>query len=465
MTGFERARAVADAVLYEGYVLYPYRASSSKNQVRFQWGVLMPPDVVARDSSERTTSRTEVVVEGRQAQLTVRVRCLQLQRRDVQRRDGAGFVAADRVETATASHVAWDEAVEQETELRVLLAEDGRHRHPWRIPGGRDTEPLVDAGVEVGRLVRTREPVEVEVTVEVHRPHTPYGVAWVAVDVTNTTPPGGHEPGPGPARAEGLRRAAIAAHLLLGVEDGAFVSLLEPPRWAGAFVAACRNEGTFPVLTGNPGDTSTMLSSPIILYDHPQVAEQSESVFFDALEVDELLSLRTMTLSEEEKREVRGTDPRTAALLDQVDSMPADLWDRLHGTVRYLDSMTAPRTVVETAGDQLAAQAAQVPWWDPGADASVDPEVDTVLVGDVEVRRGSRVVLRPGARRADAYDLFLAGREATVAAVHRDVDEGCHLAVTIDDDPGADLKDRLGRYLYFAPDEVEPLRPGSGVPR
>jgi hypothetical protein len=99
-------------------------------------------------------------------------------------------------------------------------------------------------------------------------------------------------------------------------------------------------------------------------------------------------------------------------------------------------------------------------------DASVDPDRDSVQVGQVEVRRGSRVVLRPGDRRADAYDLFLAGRPATVAGVFTDVDGAVHLAVTLDDDPGADLKLAHGRYLYFAPDEVEPLRvPSEGAPR
>ena len=58
MNPVEAARAVADAVLYEGYVLYPYRASAAKNRVRWQWGVLMPADVVAVDPSERSTARS-----------------------------------------------------------------------------------------------------------------------------------------------------------------------------------------------------------------------------------------------------------------------------------------------------------------------------------------------------------------------------------------------------------------------
>ena len=306
----------------------------------------------------------------------------------------------------------------------------------------------------MGRLLRTREPVRLGVTMTVARPASPYGVVQVGVQVRNLTPATEQ---PGDTRPAWLRRALVAAHLLLGIDGGRFVSQLDPPEWAKGYVAECTNEGAFPVLA-NPGEDATvMLSSPIILYDHAHVAPESASAFFDALEVDELLSLRTMTLSEEEKREARGTDPRTAALLDEVDAIGPDLWDRLHGTVRYVDAMTSPSDVpVPEPGSP------ETPWWDPGADSSVDPETDTIPIGGVEVGRGSRVVLRPGRRRADAFDMFLAGREATVAAVFHDVDSGRHLAVTIDDDPGADLKDAHGRYLYFAPDEVEPLRSRAG---
>ena len=74
MTALEHARAVADAVLYEGYVLYPYRASAPKNRVRWQWGVLMPADVVERDKSERSWNRTDLVVDGRATSLRATVR-------------------------------------------------------------------------------------------------------------------------------------------------------------------------------------------------------------------------------------------------------------------------------------------------------------------------------------------------------------------------------------------------------
>jgi hypothetical protein len=424
-------------------MLYPYRASAPKNRVRWQWGVLMPEDVVAADGSERSAIRSDVVLDGRAPSLRLTVRFLQVQQRYVENAMGE---RVDRLDRGDATYVPWDEAREREVELDVPV--EGDLEVTVDVPGGTEVEEL--AG---GRLVRVCEPLRVEVATRAERPVTPYAVTTVSVRVRNRTRPAGR---PTTDRASWLRRALVACHVLLEAEGAAFVSQLDPPQWAKGFVGACVNAGVFPVLAGPRDEAGTMLCSPIILYDHPQLAPESESAFFDGLEIDELLSLRTMTLSEEEKREARGTDPRVAALLDEVDHMPDELWDRLHGSVRYLD--TLPRL----APPPEPAPALDVPWWDPGADASVDPESDTIRIASVDVRRGSRVILRPGSRRADAYDLFLAGRHATVAAVLRDVDGRTHLAVTVDDDPGADLKLAHGRYLYFAPDEVEPLAEVAG---
>ncbi|MEV4196534.1 hypothetical protein AB0J65_34880, partial [Streptomyces toxytricini] len=96
------------------------------------------------------------------------------------------------------------------------------------------------------------------------------------------------------------------------------------------------------------------------------------------------------------------------------------------------------------------------PWWDPAADTAA-PAPEPVVVGGVPVGPGSRVVLRPGLRRTDAQDLFLLGSTALVEAVLHDVDGAVHLAVTVDGDPGADVRRAQGRFLYFQPDEVTPL--------
>jgi hypothetical protein len=197
-----------------------------------------------------------------------------------------------------------------------------------------------------------------------------------------------------------------------------------------------------------------MLSSPIILYDYPQIAPESPGELFDGTEIDEILTLRTMALTEDEKREARATDTRAAQVIDRVDAMPPEMMDRLHGAIRYLRG---------TGGGESSARAGTqestgVPWWDPGIDGSVAPESDVVWIHGVAVCGGSRVRLRPGARRADAQDLFLEGRMAKVEAVVSDVDDETYLAVTLEDDPAADLQQAHGRFLYFRPDEVEPVR-------
>ena len=111
---------------------------------------------------------------------------------------------------------------------------------------------------------------------------------------------------------------------------------MDPPEFARAAVARCCNVGTYPVLAGPPGHDDLMLSSPIILYDHPEVAPESQGDLFDATEIDEILALRVLTLTDDEKAEARGTDARAAAILDRCDAMPPEVWGRLHGAIRSL---------------------------------------------------------------------------------------------------------------------------------
>jgi hypothetical protein len=164
-------------------------------------------------------------------------------------------------------------------------------------------------------------------------------------------------------------------------------------------------------------------------------------------------------MTDEEKAEARSTDPRAAGLLDRLDGLPPEMLEKMHGAIRYLAPAAGPvprQPEVAGPGEYTVPQPS-APWWDPGADASVSPETDHVMVGSVRVAKGSRVTMRPGSRRADAQDLFLAGREALVEAVLFDVDGQVHLAVTPDADPLlADLQRSHGRFLYFSPDEIEP---------
>jgi hypothetical protein len=429
------AREIADAVLYEGYLLYPYRASARKNQIRWQWGVLVPPAYAAAGHGEHASSHSECMVEpGIDPLLHIRLRFLQLQHRS----GGDGTVPE------------FDEAVEHEVDAVLSVSEllDNEQVVPVSIAGGTET-------TEDG-LTRQRWPLLGEIRLSAQRLEGPYGVMRLAVEVVNTAQWSDPEAG----RHLALRHSLIAAHTVLAVTDGEFISMIDPPEWAKPAIKSCRNERTWPVMIGEAGRRDVILISPIILYDYPAIAPESPGELFDGTEIDEILTLRTMTLTDEEKAEARATDERARKLMDRVDSMPPEMLDKLHGAIRYLGETPATRKEPDSV-ETLTTPG--TPWWDPGADASVDPDTDSVVIEGVEVAKGSKVLLMPGQRRSDAQDMFLEGRTATVAAVLLDVDGNTHVAITVDDDPGAEISAAHGRFRYFAPDELKPLGDPSGA--
>jgi hypothetical protein len=425
----DSVRKIADAVLYEGYILYPYRASAQKNRSRWQFGVVMAPGYAAAEESETSFTRAECVLEhSGQPAVRVLLRFLQVQRR-----------TSDGDSPAVES---WDEAVEREVEVgadAAALFGDGAVEE-FTIEGGEDREQVDD-----GWVVRRREPLAGAVTVRAAEVPGPWRALKLQVRVENRT-----DLGSAPRRREdALPTSLVAAHTIITVDGGKFLSMTDPPEWARPAVAGCRNEGGWPVLADPDG--RVMLSSPIILYDHPELAAESPGELYDGTEIDEILTLRTLALSADEKAEARATDPRAAALLDRVESMDPQVMARLHGTLRSpRPAGPAEPPVLTEAGET------SVPWWDPDTDASVSPDTDSVTIGGRQIARGSLVRLRPGARRADAQDMFLVGRVAEVQAVLYDVEDNPYLAVSLAGQPDQDLRIAHGRFLYFSTDEVEP---------
>ncbi len=432
-----RARTIADAVLYEGYLLYPYRASSSKNQSRWQFGVLGPPGAADAGIGEDDTMSTQFLVQpGTGAELTLVVRFLHLQRRRAERDlGGQNYQPVDELTTASGSWLTWDEAVESEFSLGPMEFADPAQPWSWPIVAAAACD--IEA-VDGGRLVRERQEVRATVTVSVEAVGV---VDRVSVTVRNTGTSAA-------TKEEAIATSLIGTHVIGEAVGGEFVSLLEPPDAAEAAASQCRQHRCWPVLAGPPGDNDLLLISPIILYDHPEVAEQSEGALYDSTEIDEILTLRVMTMTDAEKAQARATDPLAAQIIDRCDNMSPEAMQRLHGVLRDPRSDTGAGLIPEIPEG--------VDWWDPLADNAVRPDVDAVLVNGVRVACGSRVRLRPG-RRADAQDMFFAGRTARVTSVHEDVDGEQHVGVVVEDDPAADLHEWYGRYLYFSPDEIEPL--------
>jgi hypothetical protein len=212
-------------------------------------------------------------------------------------------------------------------------------------------------------------------------------------------------------------RSMLSVHTLLGVHRGAFLSLLDPPDAYKAAAAACKNIGTWPVLAGREGERTLMFSSPIILYDYPQIAPESAGDLFDGTEIDEILTLRVLTLSEEERKEVCAGDDRARGILERTEALPPEALAKMHGAIRGLRNASK-----------------------------------------LEFREGDRVRLRPR-KKADIFDIALEGKIAIVESVERDFENNVHLAVTVEDDPGREfgVARQIGHRFFFGPEEVELL--------
>jgi hypothetical protein len=393
---FAAAERVADAVLYEGYALYPYRPSAAKNQFRWQFGVLAPR-APHDDDGEPWFAQTECLIDrgpgAIDTTLTVCVRCL---------RPGASGVES------RAAH-AWLEGVPRTIELEGIDLTGLPFSRAFSLDLSVAAVLTVEAR-QVDGSVKVDELVKLRLRLENHEP-------WQDEFAAD--------------RDAMLQRSLVGTHLLLAVEGGTFVSLLDPPQEAAGAAAGCENRHTWPVLVGDRGRRDLMLSSPIVLYDFPAVAKESPGDLCDAAEIDEILSLRIMTMTDEEKAEARETDSRVRALLDRVEAVGPDALSALHGTMRSADFFNPPGTP--------------------------SPEQASVVVGGRCVEKGTHVTLRPN-RRADAMDMFLRDRAATVAGVYRDVDDRIYVAVTVDDDPAAALHESFGRFFYFDPEELEVVR-------
>jgi hydrogenase maturation protease len=342
----ELVKRIADAVLYEGYILYPYRPSV-KNRQRWTFGGLYPEAYCqAPGGADAWSSQTECLVQGdERTALEATVRFLHLTDRRVGEfvpplarwPDGPEppFRPVEVLQVDERQFHAWQEAEEREVSvggLELGAALDRPRRGAFVFPGGRRLEPLLGpSGEVVGVLAREQQTVDG--LVEVTAARAAEGLFRVTLRVLNRTP---LEGGTARSRDEALLRSLVSTHAILGVHRGEFVSLLDPPEPWRAAAAACRNVGTWPVLVGEAGETDTMLSSPIILYDYPQLAPESPGDLFDGTEIDEILTLRILTLTDEEKRLAAAVDERARALLARTEGLAGEQLARLHGAVRSL---------------------------------------------------------------------------------------------------------------------------------
>ena len=382
---------IARAILYEGYLLYPYRPSALKNQQRWNFGVLYPAAWAANQTgSDRSYFQMDcLAVGGAEARVETSVRFLQLVLRN----------SGERV---------WQKGIEREVTDEPLslteLAASARLQH-------------FSFGKAYGQI---------EITATSIRGH----LFRITVRVRNTSDCLTQ------SRDHALLHSLASAHTVLQIRGGEFISQTDPPEDYRADAAACQNTGVWPVLVGENSSRDTMLGSPIILYDYPQVAPESPGDLFDSTEIDEILILRILTLSDQEKEELRRSDERARRILERLETSPPEHLLNLHGTMRGITPLR---------DDAWSA-------WDTSQHARV-----CNAVPHSSLNKGDRVRLRPR-KRADIFDTLLAGKIAFIEAVEVDFEGIIHFAVVLEDDPGRDLGEarQAGHRFFFSAEELEP---------
>ena len=315
---------IADAVLYEGYILYPYRPSAVKNQQRWNFGVVCPPSYEsAQQGTESSTMQTECLIEVDSSTTTdVKVRFLHLLLREL------GENVADCQLPRT-----WQEALPREVVVpQVKIGElESPHSVKFHFPASRTTERLDQASS--GVIIRTQHTLDGEIEITANRQSAMDNVQLVKLSVVirnHTAFPEANDK----SRDDALMRSFVSTHTILEAQRGSFVSLLDPPANYKAATSECINLGTYPVLVGDEGSRDCVLSSPIILYDYPQIASQSAGDLFDGTEIDEILTLRIMSLTDDEKREMRSADELARKLLERTESMSPEQLMNLHGVMK-----------------------------------------------------------------------------------------------------------------------------------
>ena len=439
---------IVDAVLYEGYILYPYRPSSKKNRRRFTFGRVYPHAYsVAQKGAEPFAMRTEclAISEAAHARIEVSVRFLQVMAREVlesqeplpelpKNLEKSSLKVVPELQIEDQVYSTWQEAVEREVNLPMKYLDQIYGvgcRLPFDFPSSSSLETIKNGQGSIAGLIRRRGETlvgAIELATETLNP----GVVKITANIVNQTP---IPEGDLESQDAVLMRSFVSAHTVLHLEGAEFVSSLDPPPALHEFSRSCKNEGTWPVLVGEEatGDRSTMLSSPIILYDYPKIAPESPGELFDGTEIDEILTLRVMTMTDAEKEEMRRSDERARQILERTESLSEDQLLRMHGAVRELRSFET-----DFFGKER--------------------RVEVVEANGVRLRAGDRVKIRPKSK-ADIIDIAVQGKTATIEAIEQDAENRIHLALVLDEDPGKDLgfMRQPGHRFFYTVDEVEPL--------
>ena len=328
----------------------------------------------------------------------------------------------------------WQEAIEREARTPRQPLDSLANQMlsvPFQFLGSLAFDPIRDGQSQViGAIIRRQQSVQGTINIAVQR--VDREVFKINVNIENHTPVSQSDLN---QQEEVLMRTFASTHTILESDRGEFLSLMDPPEAYAEATATCSNVGTWPVLVGDKekGETSTMLSSPIILYDYPEIAPESPGEFFDGTEIDEILALRVLTMTDQEKWEMSQVDEHARQILNRTEALPEEDFWKMHGTIR---------------GNKFSPE----DFFNPNT------RLENVMVKGRDLMVGDRVRISPHGR-ADVMDLALQGKIALIESIEQDAENRVYLALVLEEDPGKDLGmlRQPGHRFFYGLNEVEPL--------
>lgn len=278
---FGKIEKLADAILYEGYALFPYRKNALKNQKRFNFGVLSPKCWAEKQTNEQYFQQTEILILANEsAKISFKVRYLQIENNED-----------------------WQTAHEKVYENSVEMKEFQISDFKFQIDG----------------------------KIELIAKKLGENLFKLSFKLQNLTE---KESFKNFSREEILSFSFVSTHTIFEIENGEFISAIEPLETFQKYSQTLENINCFPVLVGER-KRNCVLSAPIILYDFPEASENSFDNFFDGLEIDELMIMNILALTDKEKEEIKKTDERTRKMLEKIENASAEDLLKLHAKMSF----------------------------------------------------------------------------------------------------------------------------------
>ena len=318
------------SILYEGYSLYPYYRSAVKNQMPVPFGVIFPQDYAAFHEHAPSRIQSECIIAGiSNPSVTIQVRFLQVRKTEVfEKRTGDGengeFIAVARTEVNDRCLESGWQTIERNHSFECRAADliNRCKILPVAFDSWNEGEMIFNADKKVvAKLVTTVSATQGMIGFAMELIEGKSDAYRLTVVVTNAT----HiDQAATISRDAVLGQSFLSSNIVFKTGEAQFISHLDPPsQWQSA-IDACRNIHTWPIIVDD--DNRALLSSPIILNDHPQINPQSAGDLFDSTEIEEALLLHVNLLSEQEKERICSNDPKLQAMLNKVSSLtPGDL--------------------------------------------------------------------------------------------------------------------------------------------